>query len=108
MHGWARVVSHPEPNLSLLDAGKRDFPFDEGLPLPQLVRGVGPASGTVTALNDQHTFLRDAGDSAPVGAVLRFGLSHPCTALDKWTLIPVVDDADSADPQIVDLVRTFF
>ena len=116
MHAWARVVSHPEPQLSLLDAGKRDLPFDEGLPVPQLVRGVGPApgavsgpaSGTVTALNDQHTFLRDAGDTAPVGAVVRFGLSHPCTALDKWTLIPVLDDADSPDPEVVDLVRTFF
>jgi D-serine deaminase-like pyridoxal phosphate-dependent protein len=108
MHGWARVVSHPEPQLSLLDAGKRDFPFDEDLPVPQLIRGDGPASGTVTALKDQHTFLRDAGESAPVGAVLRFGLSHPCTALDKWSLIPVVDDADSPDPKVVDLVRTFF
>lgn len=108
MHGWARVVSHPEPNLSLLDAGKRDLPFDEGLPIPELVRGGKQASGVVTALNDQHTFLRDAGDTAPVGAVLRLGLSHPCTAFDKWTLIPVLDDADSADPTVVDLVRTFF
>lgn len=108
MHGWARVVSHPEPNLSLLDAGKRDLPFDEGLPIPELVRGAGATSGVITALNDQHAFLRDAGDTAPVGAVLRLGLSHPCTALDKWTLIPVLDDADSADPRVVDLVRTFF
>jgi D-serine deaminase-like pyridoxal phosphate-dependent protein len=108
MHGWARVVSHPEPNLSLLDAGKRDLPFDEGLPIPELVRGGKQASGVVTALNDQHTFLRDAGDTAPVGAVLRLGLSHPCTAFDKWTLIPVLDDADSANPKVVDMVRTFF
>ncbi|NUP51528.1 MAG: amino acid deaminase [Catenulispora sp.] len=108
MHGWARVVSHPEPELSLLDGGKRDFPFDEGFPVPQLVRGVGAASGVITKLNDQHAYLRDAGDTAPVGAVLRLGLSHPCTAFDKWTLIPVVDDADQADPKVVDLVRTFF
>jgi D-serine deaminase-like pyridoxal phosphate-dependent protein len=108
MHGWARVVSHPEPQLSLLDGGKRDFPYDEGLPLPQRIRGGGPVSGVVTALNDQHTFLRDAGDTAPLGAVVRFGLSHPCTAFDKWTLIPVLDDADSPDPKVVDLVRTFF
>ncbi|MBS2533402.1 alanine racemase [Catenulispora sp. NF23] len=114
MHGWARVVSHPEPQLWLLDAGKRDLPFDEGLPVPQLVRGTGPTPGTepargvVTAMNDQHTFLRDAATSAPIGAVIRLGLSHPCTALDKWTLIPVLDDADSADPKVVDLVRTFF
>ncbi|NUR58663.1 MAG: amino acid deaminase [Catenulispora sp.] len=108
MHGWARVVSRPEPGLSLLDGGKRDFPFDEGLPTPQLVRGAGAASGTITKVNDQHAFLRDAGDSAPVGAVVRLGLSHPCTAFDKWSLIPVVEDADQADPKVVDLVRTFF
>ncbi|MFE1318701.1 amino acid deaminase [Kitasatospora phosalacinea] len=109
MHGWARVVSHPEPQLALLDAGKRDLPFDEGLPEPQLVRGHGPLEGaTVTALNDQHTFLRNAGPAAPVGAVLRLGLSHPCTAFDKWSLIPVLDHADTAHPRIVDLVRTYF
>ncbi|TDD84090.1 amino acid deaminase [Actinomadura rubrisoli] len=109
MHGWARVVSRPEPALALLDAGKRDLPFDEGLPEPQFVRGRGtaPVAGArVTALNDQHTFLVDA--EAEVGDVVRFGLSHPCTALDKWTLIPVVDDADAAEPVVVDLIRTWF
>ncbi|MFD0683556.1 amino acid deaminase [Actinomadura fibrosa] len=109
MHGWARVVSRPEPALALLDAGKRDLPFDEGLPEPQLVRGKGtdPVKGArVTALNDQHAFLRNA--DVEVGDVVRLGLSHPCTALDKWTLIPVVDDADAAEPTVVDLVRTWF
>lgn len=62
--------------------------------------------GTVTALNDQHAFLRDSG--ALVGEVVRLGLSHPCTAFDKWTLIPVLDDADAPNPRVVDLVRTFF
>ncbi|WP_280721894.1 alanine racemase [Kitasatospora sp. MAA4] len=111
MHGWARVLSRPEDQLALLDGGKRDFPYDLGLPEPQLVRGAdGPVAltGTVTALNDQHAFLRGAGDLAAVGAVVRLGLSHPCTAFDKWTLIPVLDDADGADPRVVDLVRTFF
>ncbi|TKA08640.1 alanine racemase [Actinacidiphila oryziradicis] len=100
MHGWARVVSRPEPALALLDCGKRDFPYDEGLPQPQSV------PGRITALNDQHAFLRDA--DAAVGDVVRLGLSHPCTAFDKWTLIPVLDDADADRPNVVDLVRTFF
>jgi D-serine deaminase-like pyridoxal phosphate-dependent protein len=111
MHGWARVVSRPEPGLALLDAGKRDLPFDEGLPEPQLVRGGGPlpASAAITALNDQHAFLRGPGaDGTQIGDVLRLGPSHPCTALDKWTLLPVVADADAADPVVVDLVRTWF
>ncbi|MFJ2781386.1 MULTISPECIES: alanine racemase [unclassified Kitasatospora] len=111
LHGWARVVSRPEPQLALLDAGKRDLPFDEGLPEPQLVRGGPGLAGTaarITALNDQHAFLRDAGDLAPVGAVLRLGVSHPCTAFDKWTMIPVLDDADSPEPKVTGLVRTYF
>jgi len=107
MHGWARVVSHPEPGLALLDAGKRDLPFDEGLPEPIAVRGrAAPPGGTVTALNDQHAFLEGA--AVEVGDVVRLGLSHPCTALDKWTLIPVVDDAAADRPLVVDLIRTWF
>ncbi|NIL75031.1 amino acid deaminase [Rhodococcus sp. B10] len=105
MHGWARVVSRPEPGLALLDAGKRDLPFDEGLPTPQSID-----AAEVTALNDQHAFLRFPDDdaAAPIGSVVRLGLSHPCTAFDKWRLIPVIDDADAEDPRVVDLVHTFF
>ncbi|GAA1907479.1 alanine racemase [Lapillicoccus jejuensis] len=122
MHAWARVLSQPEPGLALADAGKRDVPFDLGLPTVQRRRarpdepvgdqGVVRLEGVaVTALADQHAFLRwDAGTPAPVrvGDVVRLGLSHPCTAFDRWSLIPVVDDADAADPVVVDLVRTLF
>ncbi|MEV7965887.1 hypothetical protein AB0O34_07870 [Sphaerisporangium sp. NPDC088356] len=112
MHGWARVVSRPEPALALLDAGKRDLPFDEGLPEPHAVRGrAGSILGgaRVTALNDQLTFLAlDEGSVIDCGDVVRLGLSHPCTAFDKWTLIPVVDDIDAPDPEVVDLIRTYF
>lgn len=114
MHGWARTVSRPEPGLALLDAGKRDLPFDEGLPVPQrLSRGQGqegvPNAALVSALNDQHAFLRlPEGGEVPIGSVVRLGLSHPCTAFDKWRLIPVVDDADADRPRVVDLLHTFF
>ncbi|HEU5026288.1 MAG TPA: alanine racemase [Spirillospora sp.] len=109
MHAWGRVVSAPEPALALLDVGRRDVPFDAGLPRPQLVRGKGaaPVEGArVTALNDQHAYLRDA--SVEPGDIVRLGLSHPCTALDKWTLIPVVDDAGADHPTVTDYVRTYF
>lgn len=115
MHGWARTLSRPEPGLALLDAGKRDLPFDEGLPIPQRVAGPGgdalDPGASVSALNDQHAFLRLPGGAAtelPIGAVVRLGLSHPCTAFDKWRLIPVIDDADAATPRVVDLLHTFF
>lgn len=115
MHGWARVVSQPEPGLAILDAGKRDLPVDEGLPRPQLLgRALGgpmePLAGAeITAVNDQHCFMRFDAETTAVrpGDVVRLGLSHPCTAVDKWTLIPVLADTDS-DQTIVDLIHTFF
>ena len=74
MHGWVRVISHPEPGLALFDAGKRDLPFDEGLPTSQAIarpvrrreRRRSLAGAEVTALNDQHGFLRfDPADDPP-------------------------------------------
>ncbi|MBO0981170.1 alanine racemase [Microbacterium sp. SD291] len=112
MHGHARVVSHPEPGLVLLDGGKRDFPFDEGLPEPQGVAAdlggtLAPLPGaTVSAMNDQHAFLRPAEAEVHMGDVVRLGLSHPCTAFDKWHFLPVVASRD--DDRVVELVRTFF
>ena len=65
MHAWVRVTSQPEPGLALIDAGKRDLPFDEGLPrcscAAPRIPGEQPTaldSVTVTAVNDQHGFLR--------------------------------------------------
>lgn len=110
MHGYARVVSQPEPGLALLDAGKRDLPFDEGLPVVLgVAAGLGlqerPIEAEITALNDQHAFLRWSGESpVAVGDVVRLGLSHPCTAFDKWRLVPIVD----ADGMVTEAVETFF
>ncbi len=118
MHGWVRITSQPEAGLAIFDAGKRDLPYDEGMPEPQLLRprtagdSVRAVEGmTVTKLNDQHGFLRFSPDGEPplvIGDELRVGLSHPCTAFDKWGLIPVIDDPDTDDPVVVDLIRTFF
>ncbi|PFG30110.1 amino acid deaminase [Paramicrobacterium agarici] len=116
MRGIARIVSRPEPGLALIDAGKRDFPFDEGLPIPrahaaELGQPWRPLTGaTITAMNDQHSYLAlpkgsEAQDAA-IGDVIALGLSHPCTAFDKWHYLPVVESAES--DRVVDLVRTFF
>lgn len=113
MHIWARVISRPEPGLALLDVGRRDVSFDEGLPEPQVAAaGLGeeprPITGEISAVNDQHAFLRlPDGDPLRVGDVVRLGLSHPCTVFDKWRTIPVVADAE-VNPPVVDLISTYF
>lgn len=112
MHGVGRVVSQPESGLALLDGGKRDFPYDEGLPIPRQTASDlgGPWRSidrmTVTAMNDQHTFVRSDSTDAQVGEVVALGLSHPCTAFDKWRVLPVVDSWESG--VVIDLVRTYF
>ncbi|MGI8867988.1 MAG: alanine racemase [Mycobacteriales bacterium] len=107
---WTHVLSHPEPGLALLSIGRRDAPFDAGWPVPLRVRGRGgevrPAGGmAVVHMNDQHAFLRlDDPGSVSVGEALCLGISHPCTAFDKWRQLPVVDDRGI----VVDVVPTFF
>ncbi len=110
---FAHVVSVPETGLALLAAGRRDLPYDEGLPIATsyLRQPSGmfvPLEGwSVTDLNDQHTYLRSVGDSPTdleVGDIVRLGISHPCSAFDRWKLIPLVDD----DYRVTDFMETFF
>jgi D-serine deaminase-like pyridoxal phosphate-dependent protein len=107
---WARVLSVPEPGLAIADAGRRDSSFDQGMPIPLRVRRPDgqecDASGLrVTQLDDQHAYLRlPAGFELRPADLVCLGISHPCTAFDKWQLIPVVDE----DYRIVDVIRTFF
>jgi D-serine deaminase-like pyridoxal phosphate-dependent protein len=120
---WAQVLSRPEPGLALLGAGRRDVGFDGGLPVPLRVeRRGGPAGvsavgvsavgvsavevrGEVTELNDQHAYLRlHEGAALGPGDLVCLGISHPCTTLDKWRVIPVVSD----DGRVIDAVRAFF
>ncbi|MEV4629465.1 alanine racemase [Micromonospora sp. NPDC049523] len=107
---WAQVTSTPEPGLAIVGMGKRDAPYDEGLPVPLRIRRragvVDPAAGlSVTRLNDHHAYLDVApGAQVAPGDLICFGISHPCTAFDKWRSIPVVDDGHT----IVDVLHTYF
>lgn len=110
LEAWAYVQSMPEPGLAFLSMGKRDIPYDAGFPIPiQRYRpGVGflpVGTAEVSATNDQHAYVR-LGDDADwqVGDLVASGISHPCTAFDKWRFIPVVDDAYT----VIDGVLTFF
>jgi len=107
---WGVVLSRPEPGLALIGFGKRDVPYDLELPVPRLVKPPGKPpqplrAGSITSLNDQHAYMRiENGDKLAVGDLVGCGVSHPCTAFDKWRLLPVVDD----DYNVLDAVLTYF
>ena len=109
---WGAVLSRPEPDLAILSFGRRDAPYDAGLPLPWVVTAPGTRSlrevrdwFEVTGLNDQHAFLRfPPEDRLAVGDLVGCGISHPCSAFDKWRLVFEVDD----DYNVVGGIRTFF
>lgn len=109
---WTQVLSCPEPGLAMLNAGRRDLSFDAGWPLPVWhLRGTertrAPAGWRVTALNDQHAYLRwdpSECDGPAVGERVALGPSHPCTTFDKWAWMAVVDEGD----RVVDAITTQF
>ena len=109
---WATVWSRPEPDLAIVGFGKRDAPYDYELPVAESVYPHGQdvarsvvGAYQVTALNDQHAFVTvPTGDPLAVGDRVVFGVSHPCTAFDKWRYLPLVDERYN----VVDGVFTFF
>ncbi len=104
---WAQVLSRPEPGLAVLGAGRRDVGYDKGLPVPLRVLGrAEPVAGwAVTELYDQHAYLRlDANAELGPGDVVGLGISHPCTTLDKWRVLAVLND----DDLVIDAVHAFF
>jgi D-serine dehydratase len=108
---WGVVLSLPEPGLALLGFGKRDVSYDMDLPVPRLLKRSGepprPLAGgaAIVALNDQHAYMRlDQAGELRVGDLVGCGISHPCTAFDKWRLIPLVDEGY----RVLDAVLTYF
>ncbi|MFW6639074.1 alanine racemase [Nocardiopsis algeriensis] len=107
---WAQVTSTPEEGLAIAGMGRREANSDQGLPIPRVLRRADgtstPAAGVeVTGLNDHHAYLRVPPElGVRPGDLLSFGISHPCTAFDRWSVIPVVDDGDT----VVEMVATYF
>ena len=110
MEAYGAVLSAPEPRLALVGLGRRDVPWDQGMPRPLRVRTVMgevelDGAAEVVDLNDQHAYMRLEGDLAVApGDRVLLGISHPCTAFDRWRVLPVLDD----DDRVVDGVATFF
>ena len=108
---WSVVQSVPEPGLAILNFGKRDAPYDIELPVPLKYCSEGegvkkvPEGWRISALNDQHAFLRFSPNDAPdIGDPVCCGISHPCGAFDRWRKIPVVDE----EYTVLDVYSTCF
>ena len=106
---WSVVHSTPEPGLAIAGFGKRDVGVDMGMPRPLHLRREGetvsvPEQLVVTALNDQHAHIADPGGLLRVGDLLGVGVSHPCTTLDKWSRLAMVDDGN----RLIEWVDTSF
>lgn len=105
---WAEVLANPEPGLYICAMGKRDVSHDLDLPrVCGLYRDGRRLSAhaehfEVAQLNDQHAFIR-SDEPMLVGDILEFGISHPCTCLDKWHFIYGIDNG-----QIVNAYQTYF
>ncbi|MFE9356378.1 hypothetical protein ACFYPB_19820 [Streptomyces olivaceoviridis] len=91
----AVVLSTPEPGRAVVGAGKRELPYDAGLPV--LIAGRDPhgtprpaATATADQIYDHHLVLTDGRD-LHVGDEVDLGISHPCSAFDRWPDITVVD-----------------
>ncbi|MBK4721512.1 alanine racemase [Azospirillum sp. YIM DDC1] len=111
---WAEVLTRPEPELAICGFGMRDASFDQDLPRPLRVHRDGSALSAeglrVTRLNDQHAFVAVpaghdlAGPDLAVGDIVEFGISHPCTCIDRWRVLFGL----GADGRVRSAYRTFF
>jgi len=110
---WSVVQSVRDGKTAILTFGRRDAPHDGDLPLPLYVVRPGQShqdarkldGAKVVKLNDQHAFMTiPPGVQLHVGDRVACGIIHPCTAFDKWPVIPLVDD----NYKVMDLYCTYF
>ncbi|WP_235347344.1 alanine racemase [Arthrobacter sp. SPG23] len=104
----AVVLSTPEDGMAVVGAGKRDLPYDAGLPLVLSVQTADGApkvgaTAAVRSLFDHHAVLTGV-TGLEVTDVVDFGISHPCSAFDRWPEY-VVTDGTGRD---LDVWRTDF
>lgn len=94
---WAEVLSRPETGLAICGMGLRDVAMDQGLPRPLALyrdgaRKIDLSGIAVTKLNDQHAFVDLSGhEDVEIGDVIEFGISHPCTCLDRHAILYGLD-----------------
>jgi D-serine dehydratase len=111
---WAVVQSLQDPGVAIMAMGIRDLPYDLGYPRPLRQYRQGrelrdlEAEGAplrIVNSNDQHCYLEyPVGVDIAVGDLLACGISHPCTAFDKWDVLYAVDE----DFNVLQALKTFF
>lgn len=112
IEAWGSVLSRPEEDLVIVNLGRRDVPSDRELPVPFLLRRRSGESVDISGslivekLNDQHAFCRVVAPGVPIepGDRVACGVSHACTAFDKWRVLPLIDD----DDRVVEGIATYF
>ena len=110
---WCHVQSRPDPDKVLLTMGKRDVGYDRALPQPiawyrratMQEPSPLPPGCRITALNDQHAHMAVPVDAPfAVGDLLAVGIAHPCTTLERWQVLMLVD----ARLNVIGAIRTCF
>ncbi len=91
---WAEVLSRNVAGRAICGLGLRDTSHDQGPPVPLRLWREGKVAAdlaghaSIAKLNDQHCFVSyDAAIELKVGDVVEFGISHPCTCIDKHAVI---------------------
>lgn len=107
----AVVLSTPEDGIAVVGAGKRDLPYDAGLPVflsAQTADGATKTGATAGVRNlfDHHTVLTGV-SGLDVTDTVDFGISHPCSAFDRWPEYVVTDrHGDETDVWHTDFHRS--
>ena len=111
---WSMVQSLQDPGMAIMTMGIRDLPYDLGYPTPLRQYRAGAVVGefegrggpfAITNANDQHAYMTyGEGADIRVGDLFCFGISHPCTAFDKWDVLYKVDEAYN----VTSALKTFF
>ena len=110
LEAWSYVaVDAGAEGPAFLTMGKRDIPYDAGLPVPIKLLPAGcrllPVGAATISRPMTSTPMYGLGEGRRGRwATSCVGISHPCTAFDKWRFIPIVDDAYD----VIDGVLTFF
>ncbi|WP_406517273.1 alanine racemase [Streptomyces sp. NBC_00134] len=104
----AVVLSVPETGTAVVGAGKRDLPYDADLPVLLSAHSPGGSprrdlSGHVRSLYDHHAVLTRV-TGLEVADLVDVGISHPCSAFDRWPDYFVTDKAG----EVIDVWQTDF